>query len=160
MRNDKHLYLFTLEVVPLSVGTVYNPLPSHLTLVCRYWSTLSPQAIAESVAPIFQQTQALELIFSEAAKIGPKHTDVHLVEHDEDIRQLHERLCSSLDAVGVEYTLPQFIRNGFKPHVSQREGDGFLPGHIQMIDAAYLIEVEIRGDQHLRFVRSKFDLQS
>lgn len=160
MQNDKHLYLFTLEVVPLSVGTVYNPLPSHLTLVSRFWSKLAPQAITNSSEPVFQQTQALKLIFSESAKIGPKHTDVHLIEHDEDIRQLHKRLCTSLDTMGVEYTLPQFIRNGFKPHVSQREGDGFLPGHSLMVDAAYLIEVEIRGDQHLRFVRSKFDLLS
>jgi hypothetical protein len=158
MQEGRHLYLFTLEVVPLNVGAVYNPLPSHLTLVSRFWSEHSPEVLANRVKSIFEQTNPIELLFGQPASIGPKHTAVHLIEHTEEIKHLHERLCRLLDDLVVEYTNPQFVGKGHKPHVSRREGDGFALGYRQVVKAAYLIEVEIHDEQHLRFVRAKFPL--
>lgn len=42
MPQTPHLYLFTLEVAPLEIGMTYNPLPSHLTLVSRFFSDKPP----------------------------------------------------------------------------------------------------------------------
>ena len=156
----KHLYLFTLEVTPLSVGRTYDPLPSHLTLMSRFWSELSPNEVAEIVNPLFQRTQPIELSFGEAAILGPKQVAVHLIENTEDLKGLHLQLHDLLNAVGVTYTAPQFVGDGHKPHVSKREGDQFTAGHKQMANAAYLIEVEIKGEDHLRIIRTKFDLSS
>lgn len=158
MQDGRRLYLFTLEVVPLTVGTTYNPLPSHLTLVSRFWSSSSPEALADRVKPLFERTKPAELLFGQPANIGPNHTAVHLIEHMQKIKHLHEQLCSLLDDLAVEYTNPQFVGNGHKPHVSRRDGDGFAPDYKQIAKAAYLIEVEIQGERHVRFVRAKFDL--
>lgn len=156
----KHLYLFTLEVTPLSVGRAYNPLPSHLTLMSRFWSSLSPHELSEVVEPLFQEAQPIELIFGEAAILRPKQVAVHLVENTNEMKSLHLQLYDLLDAAGVTYTAPQFVGDGHKPHISKREGDQFSTGHKQMADAAYLIEVEIKGNDHLRLIRTKFDLSS
>lgn len=160
MHDARHLYLFTLEVAPLTIGVTYNPLPSHLTLMSRFWSEYSSQVIADMVKPLFERTKPIELLFGQPANIGPKHTAVHLIEHTEEIKHLHEQLRSLLDATAIEYTNPQFVGNGHKPHVSRREDDGFTPGHKQMAKAVYLIEVEREGEEHLRFVCAKFGLRT
>lgn len=156
----KRLYLFTLEVTPMVVGKTYNPLPSHLTLMSRFWSDLSPDELAEVVRPLFRQARPIELIFGEAAMLGPKQVAVHLVDNTKELKNLHSRLYDLLNAQGVTYTAPQFVGNGHKPHVSKREGDQFTAGHKHMANAAYLIEVEINGKDHLRLIRTKFDPSS
>jgi hypothetical protein len=159
LRNNQRLYLFTLEVMPLNVGKIYNPLPSHLTLMSRFWSSLSPEELSQVVKPLFQRTQPMELIFGESAALGPKQIAVHLIENTDELKNLHSKLRGLLNAAGVTYTTPKYTGDGHKPHVSKRDGDQFIPGHKQMANAVYLVEVEIKGDDHLRFIRAKFDLK-
>ena len=153
-----HLYLFALEIVPLTVGKVYNPLPSHLTLMSRFRSELLPDELAAVVEPLFGQNPPIKLRFGKSADLGPKKTLVHLIEHTEELRELHTKLRNLLDTVGVAYEYPQFVGDNHKPHISKRHGDGFASGHERTSNAAYLIEVEIKGEEHLRFVSAKFDL--
>jgi len=157
--NQHHLYLFTLEVAPLHVGEAYNPLPSHLTLMSRFWSQLSPNDLHETVKPLFQQTPPLELHFGGTIALGPKHTVVHMIEHTEAMQRLHMQLYSLLSSIPVTYTAPQYVSDGYKPHVSVREGDLFATGHRQLTSTAYLIEVTKQNDADLRHICAKFDLE-
>jgi 2'-5' RNA ligase superfamily len=156
--KNRHLYLFTLEVVPLTVGKVYNPLPSHLTLMSRFRSELLPDELAAVVEPLFGQNPPIKLRFDKSAGLGPKKTPVHLIEHTEELRELHTKLRNLLDTVSVTYEYPQFVGDNHKPHISKRQGDDFALGHEQTSKAAYLIEVEIKSEEHLRLIRAKFDL--
>lgn len=158
MQKDQHLYLFTLEITPLKVGKTYNPLPSHLTLMSRFWSELSPDEIAKIVKPLFDCAGPIELIFGEPAQLGPKKIDVHLVKPNKSLKKLHDELHNLLDAANVTYEYPRFVGEGHKPHVSKREDDQFRAGHKQIANAAYLIEVAIKGDKHLRFIQARFEL--
>jgi 8-oxo-dGTP diphosphatase len=160
LTEQMHLYLFTLEVDPLVVGDVYNPLPSHLTLVSRFWSELSYDEIAKAVSPTLAKSEPVELIFGKEAVIGPKKTAVHLVENTLEIRNLHSQLLKALTKLKVSFTSPQFIGEGHRPHVSKRQDVEFLVGHKQVAGNVYLIEVEIVGKEHLRKVRAKFKLGS
>jgi|SRR5882757_2505120 len=153
-----HLYLFTLEIDPLVVGEVYNPLPSHLTLVSRFWSKLSPDVIVNATRAIFEQTKPIELTFGDEDAIGPKKTAVHLIENSEVTKQLHLVLVDVLNNLNVTYTQPRFIGEGHLPHVSKRDNVEYAVGSRRVVDTVYLIEVEIRGNDHLRYVRAKFDL--
>jgi hypothetical protein len=156
----KHLYLFTLEVTPVTVGQTYNPLPSHLTLMSRFRSSLSPNELTEVAGPLFQRTKPIELIFGDTVQLGPKGLLVHLIERTEELEHLHSQLYKLLDTTGVTFVYPQFVGDGHKPHVSKREGDQFDSGYKQTANAAYLIEVEIKGEEHLRSIRTKFDFTS
>ena len=153
-----HLYLFTLEAVPLMVGKVYNPLPSHLTLMSRFRSELSPDELTNAVEPLFAQSPPIELRLGNSVDLGPKKTPVHLVEHTKELRELHAKLRNFLDTMSVTYEYPQFVGDNHKPHISKRQNDGFAQGHEQTSRAAYLIEVEIKGEEHLRLICTKFDL--
>lgn len=158
--TNKHLYLFTLEIAPLAVGKIYNPLPSHLTLMSRFWSDLHPSELAVIVEPLFNQTPPIELTFGQSAQLGPNKIDAHLLEPSEQLKALHNELRQLLDSIHVVYEYPQFVGEGHKPHVSKRAGNNLTPGHKQISRAAYLIEVEVKGKEHLRYICAKFNLNS
>ena len=159
LANRMHLYLFTIEVEPLKVGEVYNPLPSHLTLISRFWSELTPCRIADAVSPTFTHSAPVELIFEKEAIIGPKKTVVHLIENTFELKKLHSRLLDLLAKHQVTFTQPQFIGEGHRPHVSKRENENFPVGHKQECRRAYLIEVFIDGTKQQRNVRTVFELE-
>lgn len=160
MKLPLHIYLFTLEITPLEVGATYNPLPSHLTLLSRFYSHEPPASIVDRVSGLFNETRCIELTFEQSIKIGPKHTSVHLIQPNAALRKLHTQLLSILDGMGVEYTQPEYINEGWKPHVSERDNDGFASGFAHVTKAAYLIEVLKEGESHLRTIQNRFKLLS
>lgn len=160
LASSMHLYLFTLEVEPLKVGGAYNPLPAHLTLISRFWSELSPSEIANMALASFTHSKPVELLFGAEAVIGPKKTKVHLVENTLELKNLHSQLCEVLAKHGVTITQPQFIGEGYLPHVSKREGSNYLVGDRRESRCAYLIEVMIEGTKQQRYVREVFKLRT
>lgn len=150
----KHRYLCILEVTPVEVGKTYDELPSHLTLMSRFFSDLSPERINEVVRPLFSRTAPVKLTFGETAELGPKKLTVHMVEHSHGLKQLHNKLRVLLNSANIEYEYPQFIGENHKPHVTKRPGVQFSVGERKTVQAAYLIEIV--GSK--RVVRSKFEL--
>lgn len=158
-RDDQHLYLITLEIEPLDVAGMYNPLPAHLTLVSRFWSELPSSRLANILLPVFKRAPAIELVFAEPAKLGPKQVTAHLIAPNPALQYLHTQLVTLLTDNDAKFLYPQFIGEHHKPHVTQREHTSFVPGQRLISSAAYLIEVEIRSnDDHVRLVCEKFNL--
>jgi len=151
----KHRYLFSLEITTIEVGKTYDELPSHLTLMSRFFSELSPAELIEVVQPLFKQTEPIELTFGETAKLGPKKLGVHLIEHSMALRQLHNKLRKLLDSIGVDYEYPQFIGDMYQPHVTKRENTRFEVGYKLRVNVSYLIEI-IDGQ---RVISSKLKLR-
>lgn len=147
----KRRYIFTLEVTPLEVGVTYDELPSHLTLMSRFFSDFNSERLANLVRPLFSSTKPIRLQFGEIAVLGPKGLLVHTVHHSDDLAHLHQKLYGLLDSVGAEYEYPQFIGKNHKPHVTKREGVQFDAGSTKSVGAAYLIEI-VNGQ---RLVRTK-----
>lgn len=150
----QHRYLFILEITPVEVGKTYGELPSHLTLMSRFFSDSSPEKIAEIVKPVFAQQPPINLVFGEMKTLGPKQLRVHMIKESRALRQLHNQLRTLLDSVNVVYEYPQFIGDNHKPHVTKRDGVDFAVGDSKITKAAYLVEI-IDGE---RVIRSKFQL--
>lgn len=149
----EHLYLFTLEITPLDVGRVYEELPSHLTLMSRFFSDMQEEELAARVRPLFEQTTPIRLVLGETIQLGPKKVTAHLVRSPDE-RRLHDTLRQLLDTIQVEYQYPEFIGDSHKPHVTVRAGVQFTPDSVYIAPAVYLIEV--LGSK--RVVRAKFTL--
>jgi hypothetical protein len=147
-----HLYLFTLEVGLLEVGRAYDELPSHLTLMSRFLSDLPPEELAAIVRPLFAEMIPVSLVFGETVELGPKKVTAHMASGPK--LELHRALRKVLDTVEVEYQYPQFIGDGYKPHVTAREGVQFEPGDMHIASASYLVEVVDKK----RVIRSRFEL--
>lgn len=148
----QHRYLFILEVAPIKVSETYVELPSHLTLMSRFFSKLSPTQLDAHIRPIFEQQRPIRVLFEGMVELGPKRLPVHLVKHTHELRALHNKLHGALDAINVAYEYPQFIGENHKPHVTQRVGISFHAGDTKTMHAAYLIEV-VDGT---RVVRSSY----
>jgi len=148
------LYLFILEIVPLEVGRTYADLPSHLTLMSRFTSDMSPDELFHIVRPLFEEAKPVNLFFGKTVELGPKKVIAHMVDSPDE-QLLHERLRTLLDKTGVTFQYPQFIGANHKAHVTQREGVDFPPKTQLLASAAYLVEV-IDGQ---RIIRSRFSLR-
>ena len=148
-----HLYLFTLEIVPLEVGRVYDELPSHLTLMSRSWSELAPEELASAVRPLFTRTNPVTLIFGKTVELGPKKVMAHMVEGSDELT-LHNELQDALGLAKVTPQYPQFIGVNHRPHVTKREGFDIKQGSQHLASAVYLIEVVDKK----RVIRSRFVL--
>jgi hypothetical protein len=150
----KHRYLFILEIAPVELGETYAGLPSHLTLMSRFFSEQAPGQLDAAVRPIFEQTIPINLTFGETAKLGPKQLSVHLVNTSGQLRALHNILLARLKSLNVEPEYPQFVGDGHKPHVTARAGVDFNAGDRFTINHAYLVEVI----EDKRIIRSQFKL--
>lgn len=150
----KHRYLFILEIAPVEVGKTYDELPSHLTLMSRFFSKLSSDQLHDILNPLFSKTTPLNLTFGETTELGPKKLTVHLVEYSGQLRSLHNALLKYLQSLDTEFEYPQFVGMDHKPHVTAREGTNFNPGDRLVAGCACLIEVI----DSKRIIRSKFEL--
>lgn len=150
-----HLYLFTLEIVPLEVGRIYDDLPSHLTLMSRFLSGSSPEELAAKVRLLFTKTAPIHLVFGETTVLGPKKVTAHMVDSPDE-RRLHNDLHKLLNNIRVEYQYPEFIDDNHKPHVTAKEGVQLPSDSEYVAPAVYLIEVVDKK----RIVRAKFNLNA
>jgi hypothetical protein len=142
-----------MEIEPLEVGMTYVELPSHLTLMSRFLSDLSPNELAANVQPFFVQTAPIQLVFGKTLTLGPKKVTAHMVTGPDE-RRLHNNLRELLDTIKIEYQYPEFMGDNHKPHVTAREGVRFAPSSKRAASAAYLIEI-VDGK---RAIRAKFEL--
>ena len=152
--SERHLYLFALAVTPLEVGRVYDELPLHCTFMFRFWSALQADGLAAAAAPIFEAASVITLTPYEHTHLGPNQVGAHVVEKTPELMGLHMQLHDLLIALDAEFTKPQWVGEGYKPHITDRADESVAPGQPLHCPAAYLIEV-IDGR---RVVRSRFML--
>jgi hypothetical protein len=157
MEDRPRLFIITLEISPLKVGEMYNPLPTHLTLVSRFWTSLTSEELARLVKPVFKNTDKIQLLFGDAAFMGPQRKEVNLIAISYELIRLHMELFELLNSSNALFTNPQWVGGGFKPHITKRK-EVFPVGYKQLTEAAYLIEIKIKDNKHFRFVREKFSL--
>lgn len=143
----------------MKVGDVYEELPLHCTLMHRFWSELDPKVFAEQVGSFFKGIRPIILKLHEHLLLGPRQVPVSELELTDRLKELHMRLYEFLNGLGVEYTAPEWVGQGYRAHVTERENDRFEMGSERTSSAIYLIEVKVPGHDHKRFVRTKFDLR-
>jgi hypothetical protein len=156
--NQKHCYLFALEVQPLEVGAVYDELPLHCTLMHRFLSELSPQVLVDKTQPFFAAIKPVKLIPHEHLLLGPKQVPVSELKLANQLKGLHAGLYTLLNDLHVEYTAPEWVGEGYGPHVTDRENARLEVGTEHIAKTIYLIEVEVPGYPDQRLIRHKFDL--
>jgi hypothetical protein len=155
---NKHCYLFALEVIPMSVGDIYEELPLHCTLMHRFWSELEPEVLANKVYDFLKEVKPITLKPYERLLLGPKQVPVSELELTDEFKHLHMGLYELLNDLGVVYTAPEWVGERYRAHVTERENARLEVGSEQDSNAVYLIEVEVPKYDHKRLIRAKFDL--
>jgi hypothetical protein len=158
--TNNHCYLFALEINPLEVGGVYDELPLHCTLMHRFWSKLNPDDLSDKVQSLLATYKQVRLNAIERTVLGPKRVTVSEIEFTDEFKNLHMALYKLLNDLDVEYTAPEWVGNGYKAHVTERENVKLTVGSQHVSKAIYLIEVEVPEHENKRLIRTKFDLEA
>jgi len=138
---------------------IYDELPLHCTLMHRFWSELEPDILASKLDDFFKKIQPVLLKPHERLLLGPKQLPVSELELTDQLKELHAELYKHLNDLSVEYTAPEWVGEGYRAHVTERQNDRLELGDEHLSKAIYLIEVKVPGHDHKRIVRHKFDLQ-
>jgi hypothetical protein len=156
MNKSDHLYFLVLQVASLVVKDRYDILPAHCTLMHRFWSELPPEQLGKELADTLMGQQTIKLNFKEEALLGPNKVAVNKINMSRQLRDLHSTIYEKLNSLGVEYTAPEWVGNGYVAHVSKRDDSSLGEGDIFISTAICLVEVDEEGHRN---VRQKFDLQ-
>lgn len=142
-----HAYLLTLEVSPLQVGQTYDMIPLHCTLVHWFWLEQSPEEVAKRLQVRLQSQKSITLTaqdeqaFTGKTKQGATiPVTVNDIVATPELRQLHEDMCQELEAMGVQYSEPQYVHEGFRPHVTHQKDGKLTSGEVRTSGNIYLIE--------------------
>lgn len=140
-------YLLALEIDPIKVGESYDSLPLHCTLVHWFWldeakvdelTAALPKLIPESLT---LETQDEE-VFTGFTKTGTVPVTVNRVANSPELKRLHTTVCDLLDSLGATYEKPEFIREGYVPHVTHQKGRKVSKGDKLNASGVYLVEAE------------------
>jgi hypothetical protein len=130
-----HEYLLLLPIGKLHMNDLFikdEPLPLHCTLM--HWFSLGRDLPLTSLDTYLEDLAGgvgapVELVSREPALFGPENkTPVHILEQNHRLMELHAHLFRFLDKLGCVPKAPQWIGEGYRPHVSTVEGRAFAPG--------------------------------
>ncbi|MBC7708080.1 2'-5' RNA ligase family protein [Polaromonas sp.] len=158
MTEEFTTYLLALEVAPMTVGQAYEQLPMHCTIMHRFHSSLSTEALIASVAPIFARTAPVALVPQEHKAFGPKKQLVTILEPTPPLMELHQQLYAKLNSLGVQYTESDWVGDGYTPHVTDKQGKRLPADTPVLASAAYLISVEHPLVGRQRFIEARLEL--
>lgn len=139
---DMNAFLFVLEVEPMKLGHVYEVLPLHCTLVHWFHTERNAEDILRAVKEKIEEHAPVTLTSQKAALFGrEENIPVHTV-HGEGLHLLHNDLVEILNTLTVTYSEPEFVGNGYKPHVTTHGEKTFTPGSITTVKNVYLVEAQ------------------
>jgi hypothetical protein len=124
----------------------------------RFWSELESEVLADKLSEFFKTIQSVVLKPYEHLLLGPKQVPVSEIKLTDQCKELHMNLYESLNNLGVEYTAPEWVGEGYRAHVTERENARLEVGTEYVSKAVYLIEVTVPGYEHKRLIRHKFEL--
>ena len=110
-------FTIACPIVPLQVGkTVLRASwPLHVTLVTNFDWGGTVDALVTALTPALQHRSTLDLVVGDEAMFGPERTvPVNRIEPDPKLRRLHDALIVE----GMRFLHPEFVRDGYQPHLT------------------------------------------
>lgn len=160
-----HAYLIILEITPLKIGSTYDMLPLHCTLLHWFWLKQEPEEVAKKLMIALSNTAPMVLKAGDEQVFAGKNKNGELVpvtvndiELTPELRKLHEQVCTVLKSMDVRYSAPQYVHDGFHPHVTHQTDGQLLPGEVRKSAKLYLVEAAAPEYGNDRTVRASLEL--
>ncbi len=160
-----HAYLIILEITPLKTGSTYDMLPLHCTLVHWFWLKQEPEEVAQRLTTALNNTSSVvlkagaEQVFTGKNKNGKQvPVTVNDIELTSELRNLHDQVCATLEDMDVRYSEPQYVHEGFHPHVTHQKDGQLSPGETRKSAELYLVEAAAPEYGNERTIRSSVEL--
>jgi len=158
-------YLLALEIQDVEVGRVYSALPLHCTLVHWFWVDDSAKlltAIQSIIETLPVQTLFVEdeEEFTGITKSGPIGVKVNKVMKTSGLAALHDAIATFLEEAGVTYVMPQYIHDGYIPHVTHQHSGRLNKGDKVQVSSVYLVDADAPEYGNERIVIRKFNFKA
>jgi len=160
-----HAYLIILEITPLKTGSVHDTLPLHCTLVHWFWLQQDSTQLAKQLSNAVRGISPLLLTAGDQQVFTGKNKNGQLVPvtvNDitltPELQSLHEHVCNVLQTMDVRYAEPQYVHNGFHPHVTHQKDGALSSGQAHTSTKLYLIEAAAPEYGNDRTVRAAITL--
>lgn len=156
-------YLIANEITPVEVGERHLMLPLHCTLVHWFWldDEMPVEDLADAVADGYSRRIHLipegEEVFTASTMEGNMPVRVTTVRRTPELADLHERVCLSLASLGAVYEKPEYVREGFRPHITHQTGETVVP-HGYVSENLYVVTAERPEYGYTRTVLAKIAL--
>lgn len=140
-------YLLALEIDSIKIGNSYDSLPLHCTLVHWFWlDTTKVDELITSLPKLMPKNLVLEAqheeVFTGFTKTGTIPVTVTKVAKSRELQKFHNNVCALLDSLEVVYEKPEYIREGYVPHVTHQKGKKVSKGDSLKVTGAYLVEAD------------------
>jgi len=158
-------YLLALEIQEVEVGRLYSSLPLHCTLVHWFWTDDSKKLL--TVIESILETLPAPTLFVEGeeeftgnTKSGPIGVKVNKVTKTQRLATLHETIAILLEEAGVIYVMPQYIHEGYVPHVTHQQEARLNKGDKAQVSSVYLVDADAPEYGNERKVIHKFNFKA
>jgi hypothetical protein len=159
-------YLLALEITPLEIGKTYTSLPLHCTLVPWFSLDMQSKDCLKAIRSFLKGASPVQLIagqqktFTAKTAHGIIPLTVNTIKLSVDLRELHLHICEKLDTLGARYATPQYVKEGFTPHVTHQGDEKLVASEVHCSEALYLIAADTPEYGTSRRVISKIKLTS
>ncbi|MEP6559613.1 MAG: 2'-5' RNA ligase family protein [Nakamurella sp.] len=144
-----------LPLEPLAVGDGFSlkDWPLHLTVAPTFVIDTELADVLTAIGPVLRSQAQLTVHagpdegFGHSGKIP-----VTLIEPSAELRGLHDRLVDGLVVVGATFDDPEFVGQGYRPHVTVTRAARVLLGETLTLRQAALVNMAPAGHRRLRRV--------
>ena len=124
-----------------------------------FYVASTPEDVALAAKEVIEGHAPVVLISKAAERYGPNiDIPVHSIVQSADLMSLHWRLYKVMTKLGVRYTHPEYVGNGYLPHVAERDGFSFPVGTRHQVRRIYLAEAVDEGKPPKKVVRQIVEL--
>ena len=136
-----HAYLLALEIEPVDSNKVYVALPLHLTMMSWFYSDEPPAEIVRCLQSVVDQQQPIELTSAAPDLFGEeKDVPVNRLADETVLKQFHQTLRTTLEPLGITFKSPEWVGDGFTPHVTRQQSGRFEEGRKHLATKLYIVE--------------------
>jgi len=152
-------YCLVSLIKPLAIGTEFDMTdwPLHVTLANVVEIERAKTDIDRKLKELFAVQPVVTTIAGEDASFGT--TRVVLLEPNDGLISLHNRLIDLLEANGAVFNSPEYMRAGFVPHCTVQKSGRLHEGDRVTIDKITLVDMFPDQNWQRRKVLNIFTLQ-
>lgn len=143
---------------PIEVGAEFKMAdwPLHITLADVFAIELKT-GIQQKLTNLLAEQPSLVLSVGQDATLGT--TNVALINKDNGLQYLHNKIVDVLELNGAEFNTPEFTRTGFLPHLTVQKSGRLNAGDKFEITSISLVDMFPAGDWQQRKVLNNFNLK-
>lgn len=145
----------------LTVGYEFDQssTPLHATLAGIFAYPAKGEAIAKVLQQSTAQTSRFSVVGLKAVQWGEALT-VTLLQQSADFNALYRTMQDDLSANGADFNEPEYLGDGFTPHVTVQKSEKLEPDESRLIQNVSLVDMFPGGDGYRRRIHTVIRLSN